>query len=373
MFMASNFVGAWLWHIGTDLVSILRFYTVLFVVMTLGFAFASRLGRHIPSTRLMATGIVLNIIYLALLLALKTQARHYYGLLAALEGLSATFYWLALFVLASAWVNTDQSEWFNGITGTLEAVLGLVIPPLSGWIISRLPGLTGYRTIFAVALLSLLGSLFLIARAPGGSSRTPSPFSYPLGTNPPGWRALGWSFGALGLRDGLYFFVPSLLLYILTGNAILLGIYLALQSVIEGAVFGLLSRSPRKISRIHRLSIATAISLLALPMAFFRLTPSTLFGLGVLIALAYPPYKVALESSALTLIDRYSRTDSDRIRLTAAKEVWINGGRLLSLVFLLGIFALVPHFRLGEFRWIFALWSLVPVIILVTFRKTVDL
>lgn len=370
-FMASSFIGAWFWDIGTGLIPIIVFYSILFVVMIASFGLASRIRSRIKSATLMAVGILMNAGYLGLLLWLQADARHYYVLIAFVEGLSSSFYWLALFVLASSWVQSGQADWYNGWTGTLEAILGLTIPPLSGWIIASLPGLSGYRTVFAIALFSLLGCFMLIAFGKHPTKIRPSvPTSMEMPPAIPGWRRLLWSFWALGMRDGMYFFVPNLLLYIVSHSTVLLGFFVAMQAAIEGLIFWSLARWSAKISRRASLIAATAISLLAFGIVIRPINASTLFELGALVALAYPSYKVALESSALTVIDQHSRHEGDRIQLTGVKEVWINSGRLLSLLMLLAIVGLLPHFRIVNFRWILGLWALLPILIFITYRRS---
>jgi YQGE family putative transporter len=366
--MASSFIGAWFWDIGTGLIPIIIFYSILFFVMVTSFGLASIIRGRIRSLTLITLGILLNIGYLGLLLVLKQDARQYYAWLALVEGLSSSFYWLALFVLASSWVENRQADWYNGWTGTLEAILGLIIPPLSGWIIATLPGISGYRAVFALAFLSLVGCLALISFG-NRPQALPAPRNRrePLPVIP-GWHRLLWSFWALGMRDGIYFFVPGLMLYIVTHSTVLLGFFVAMQAAIEGVIFWLLARWSSKISRRTSLRIATLISILAFFVLRRPLNALTLFGLGVLIALAYPSYKIALESSALTAINRYSAHEGDRIQLTGIKEVWINSGRLLSLLILLAVIGLIPHFQIGNLRWILGFWALLPLVILMTYQ-----
>lgn len=372
MYLASNFIGAWFWDIGTGLRSILLFYTILFVVMVALFGLASRIRGRVKSPVLMTMGIILNALYLFLLLLLKTQARHYFIPLAVLDGLSSSFYWLSLFVLASSWVEPGQESWYNSWTGAIEAVLGLVAPPVSGWVIRTVPGLNGYRMVFFVAFLSLLACTWLILTSRQQAVEAPAPAIGPLPqTFPiiPGWRRMALSFWALGMRDGMYFFVPNLLLYIITRNTLLLGLFSAMQAAIEGGVFWALTRWPGTSMRRVGLLLATGISLSALLLLALPLTALVLFLLGAVIALSYPSFKVALESSALTAITRHSRNEQDRIQLTGTKEVWINGGRLFSLVFLLVLLTALGPLHLPYFRWILGLWSFVPVIIYLTARN----
>ncbi len=369
--MASSFVGAWFWDIGTGLSGIIIFYSVLFATMIAAFGSAPYIRRKWDAPQLMAGGIILNAVYLALLLMLKTQARHYYLPLALIEGVSSSFYWLALFSLAASWVGPGQAAWYNAWTGTLEAILGLCIPPASGWLIDRMPGIVGYRVVFALALCSLLAALVLLAgrkvegsraaiAASGSSNRQELPFI-------PGWRRLLWSFWALGMRDGLYFFLPNLLLFIVTRSTFVLGVFVAAQAFVEGAVFWILTRwHPRGLAAMQ---VATGLSLLAIGVVVGRMDGATLFALGILVGIAYPPYKVALESAALRDINQFSRNDGERIQLTGIKEVWINSGRLLSLLVLLALIAVWPDFHLQDLRWILGGWAAVPAVTYLLYRR----
>ncbi len=366
MYSASNFIGAWFWDIGTGILPILLFYTILFVVMVLSFASASKIRRRLSSARMMTLGIILNAIYLALLLILKTKTRQYYIPLAMLDGLSSSFYWLSLFVLAASWVKSGQAAWYNSWTGTIEAILGLVAPPLSGWIIQAVPGLNGYRVVFFVAFLSLLACAWLVLSQRQLEVSTGAPVLASEGRHLPvipGWRRLVTSFGVLGLRDGMYFFVPSLILYIVTRSTILLGLFNAMQAAIEGVVFWALTRAHGPLAGRMGLVLATGVSLLALGLLWVPLGTGVLFLLGAIIAVSYPAFKVALESSALALITQNSRDDEDRTQLTGIKEVWINSGRLVSLVFLLILLASLGPLHIPDFRWILGLWAFVPLIL----------
>lgn len=373
MFLASNFVGAWFWDIGTGLRPILLFYALIFVMMVTSFGLASKIQGRISSPLLMTLGIVLNALYLALLLILKTKTREYFVPLALLDGLSSSFYWLSLFVLASSWVESGQAAWYNSWTGTIEAVLGLLAPVISGWVIRVLPGLAGYRTVFFIAFVSLLACSWLILTAYHRLPESQLPPDRPHASESthvqiPGWRPLSWSFWALGMRDGLYFFVPSLLLFIVTDNTVLLGAFAAMQAAIEGLLFWALTRWSGALAEEKGLFGAMLVSLMALGLLAVPLTAGVLFLLGAVIAVSYPAFKVRLESAALTAITQVSRDDQDRVRLTGLKEVWINGGRLMSLLIVLGIVTLIRRPDLLVFRWILSLWSFVAVILFFTAR-----
>ncbi len=370
LLIASNFLAAWFWDLGTGLLPIFGFYTVLFATMLLGFALAWRYALPMKSSWLMAGGIGLNLCFLALLLVLRTAVRHDYLPLAVLEGASATAYWLAFYVLAAVWIPPADAGWYNGWTGTLEAILGLIVPPLSGWTIASMEGLEGYQVVFVAALVSLVSCLWLILGGiRHGSLPAPQTARAKSAMAPPAWRPLMWGFWGLGLRDGIYFFLPNVLLFIISRSALWLGVFVAAEAAAQGALFGILTRRTDDRTLSASLLLATVGSMAALALLWMHLTTITLFALGMLTSLAYPPFKVALESSALAAIGRSSRHEDDRVRLTGLKEVWINGGRLISLGVLVLLTITARGVPAGRFRDILALWGMLPLFIYATYRR----
>ncbi|MCY0897895.1 MAG: hypothetical protein OWU33_03005 [Firmicutes bacterium] len=369
MYLASSFVGAWFWNIGTGLRPILVFYATLFAVMVATFAVASR-SRWFPSSALLLTlGIFLNALYLLLMLILRGESRHVLVLLALLDGASASFYWLSLFVLAATWVPAEHVAWYNSWTGTIEAILGLTAPIVSGLVIHSFHHLIGYRLIFLAAFVALMISAALSwSKGPPAAQQL---VAIRQGSSSPavGWGRLLWGFLFLGLRDGLYFFVPGLLLYIVTQNAVWLGVYNAWTAGLQGLAFWLLTR-PRLRQRVEwGLLGATALGLLGMFLWATPLSSWTIMALGAIISLSYPPFKVRLESDALTVIGTASHTYGDRARLTSVKEVWINVGRLVSLSLLILVLMLVPGpVPLRLMRWFLASWSVLPVALYVILR-----
>ncbi|MCY0877542.1 MAG: hypothetical protein OWU84_01150 [Firmicutes bacterium] len=374
LYLASSFVGAWFWQIGTGMRPIVLFYAILFSVMVVAFAVSSRVRLPLSSAALLTLGILLNACYLFLLFLLKTASRHLVVLLAVLDGAAGSFYWLSLFVLAASWVPPQQVTWYNSWTGTLEAILGLAAPVLSGLVIRSFRGLAGYRVIFLTAFLALVAAAALAwVRTPQearGRRLTPGPPLYAFSI--PGWRRLLWSFLLLGLRDGVYFFVPGLMVYIVTHNALWLGVYNAVTAGVQGLGFWILTRSAAQRRTTAGLRVATGLALVGLVLWMVPLSAWTLMGLGVLISLSYPPFKVRLESAALIAISQHSRSEDDRARLTSVKEVWINVGRLASLCFFLLVLGLAPGpVPLLWIRDVLGGWALIALMLYAVLRGLV--
>lgn len=368
--LISAFVSAWLWKIQTGLVPIILLNAILFTVMIGVFHWFPRWGANWDSRKLMGMGILFRVIYVSLLLILRTHARQWYPILGLTNGLAAGFYWLALFVLTSLWVSSERNDWYNGWMGVLETGFGVIMPAIAGYVIASMPGLSGYHLIFLVALILFSGAWTVIMTGPPQKPDPRTDALPPL--NPgPSWPYLLWSIWALGLRDGVFFLIPALLIYIITNSPVWLGLFTAGQAVIQSAEFYLLSRWIRPATRIRWVLAAAVLSIVASAVLWWPMSAGSIYLFGMLIAVAYPPCKVAVEAASLDLIGQSSHTVSDRMVLTGQKEVWINWGRLAGICLLLAVVWTMAGHRLLAIRYVLSVWGLTGPVIVWAFWRLV--
>lgn len=211
---ATSFIGAWFWHLHTPLSAIVLYYLLWFLVMGLVFGWGATTARRLAYQRLRGMGIVVALIYMGLLAVLGPASRHVSWLVAILTGLSSGFYWVSLYVGGAASVSSEQAAWYNAWIGILENVFAIAGPPVAAGIIVAFASGVGYRVVFGLAMTVLAVALILGS----GSARHPA---MAVATEPPPQKALQhvrWSMAALGLRDGLLFFIPGLYLFMVTRN-----------------------------------------------------------------------------------------------------------------------------------------------------------
>jgi hypothetical protein len=266
--------------------------------------------------------------------------------------------------LAARWVAPEQSRWYNSWAGAIEAGLGLAIPPASGALIRLLPDRLGYHVIFGLGVASLTTAAVILMPARRDVAVVPTSRPSPRSRRPPIGRRWFWlllSFSSLGLRDGLYFVIPGLLLFIVSQNAEWLGLYTAMQALLEGGIFFLLAHWQKLAKSRATLVTAATVSLLGVAWIWLPLRPVALFGLGALVACAYPPLKVALESRALEQIQRASTGPAGDTHLTAVKEVAINGGRVVSLLTVVAVVGASSPLHGHDLRLLIGLWAFTPV------------
>lgn len=331
---AASYTGAWLWRIQTPLDRVILYYLLWFGVMT-GIFGVGAVNRHGVTGRTMQNlGLIVAIVYLGAFAALGSAARGWVWALAGLTGLASGLYWLALYAQAAHTVHSSQGAQYTAWLGVVETSAGVAVPPLTGLAIATLPGLMGYRLIFLGAAVLVCVALALSRNEPGESMKQEPVDREPASAR---WHLVLYSMAALGLRDGVLFFIPGLYLFVVTGRPVLLGTYLALAAAIQTLAFWVYGQRPW-----HPL-ITLATSLAGGAALWLAPPVPGIFALGLLTGAIYPAFKVPLESHALTVIQALSPSSGEGVRRTSAKELALNLGRVAGFAALWLVVVFVPH------------------------------
>ena len=336
---AASFTGAWLWRIHTPVNSVILYYLLWFGVMT-GIFGVGALNRHpVTAPTVRDLGLSVAVIYLGAFAALGSDSRGWVWALAGLTGLASGLYWLALYTQAAQTVRSAQGASYAVWLGVVETGAGIAVPPLAGLAIAAVPGLAGYRLIF-------LGSAVLVCAALVMSRierpEPAKPEQVDLRPATARWRLVLYSMAALGLRDGVLFFIPGYYLFVLTARPVLLGMYLALTAAVQTIAFWVYGRRPWP-------PLSTLAASLAGGAALWLASPVPgIFVLGLVTAATYPAFKVPLESHALAVIKDLSGSSGPAVRRTSAKELALNVGRVGGLATL----------------WLAVVWSAHPIPVL---------
>ncbi len=305
------------------------------------------------SRTMQALGLSVAIIYLGAFAVLGSDARGWVWALAGLTGLGSGLYWLALYAQAAHTVHASQATQYTAWLGVVETGAGVAVPPLTGLVIAALPGLVGYRLIFLGAAVLVAVALTLSQIEPGESTlREPADLE-PASAQ---WRLTLYSMAALGLRDGVLFFIPGLYLFVLTDRPALLGTYLALVAAVQTVAFWVYGHRPWPPLATLAVSLAGGATLWLAPPV------PGIFALGLLTGATYPAFKVPLESQALTAIRDLSSSVGLEVRLTSVKELALNVGRVAGLGVLWLVIVLVAH-PIPVMREILIGWSAIAMIL----------
>ena len=145
--LSGVFISTFLLTGGSSLRVVGLFYILGFFFESCGYFIVASLSRTWKTTRLTRLGLALYAgSYLALLL-LREQTLLLIPLTAFLASTGAAFYWLPYHNYTINYTTPDNRQQGISFMGMVGNLIVLVAPPLSGFLVSRLPGLSGYTVI----------------------------------------------------------------------------------------------------------------------------------------------------------------------------------------------------------------------------------
>lgn len=356
--VSEPFLNAYLWSAGSGWAGIAWFKLSQYVAMVLVFPVAGWLARRAgPRLPLrVAAAAVGTALALTAWLGGAAQ-RHLLGL-GLLLGAGWALYWLAQLVLAvDLTVGAWRDRW-QGLLRGLGRLAGVVAPLAAGGVVAALGRPRGFTWLFVAGLALLAASALASLALPPPGPSPPDAVDWRLAL--PGrrrdrdWSAVLLAHLALAWRDGVFFFVPALLIFTLSGSALDMGAYLAGTQALSLTVCAVHARwggpGLRRASLLAGCAGATAAAVLLClgsDLAF-------VWGFGWLATGLQPLLRVPAEAVAVEVIGRRPEL---RVERTVVKEVSVNAARALSVAALLLV---VEGAGPGGIRWWLVATSAAP-------------
>ncbi|MBN2980740.1 MFS transporter [Cohnella algarum] len=343
--LSSTFVNVYLWKIKNDLTMIGWFAVVHQIVMALTFWLAGKWVKEGDKLGAIRIGIAVAAAFYGLVLLLGPSAVRFIPLLGTVQGISSGLFWLAYNIIYFEATNRDSRDRFNGRAGLLGSGSSMLAPWLSGIVIARLGGTYGYRLIFSISVgVFIAGVLlsFLLKRRPRLGS-----YEWSLGlkrlrdrSNP--WRTVTLAMVAQGLREGIFGFMITLLVYISTGSELRLGNYTLYTSAVGLVSFWLIGRMYKPAYRKWGLfSGALMLSLAILPL-FWNVGYATLLVFGIATSLFMPLYTIPVVSFVFDLIGQDKESAERRVESVITRELALNAGRLIGTIAFIAVVSYRP-------------------------------
>lgn len=310
-----------------------------YLAMAVTFIMAGRLAKNVDRVIAIRLGVFIHAIFYLIVLLLGKLSVKYIIVLGIVLGIGAGYFWLAFNVLYFEITNRDNRDIFNGINGLLTSTGGIIAPVLSGWLITRMDDLIGYRLIFTVSFIifgiAVVVSLFLKRRLTRGDFKLWRILKMCVRRDTH-WFWVNLAMIAQGVREGVFVFLIGLLVFVTTDNELVLGSFATISSAVSLVGFLVVGKFLRKSWRNRFLCLgAVLLGLVVLPF-IWRADTTNLFVLGVGAALFYPIYMVPLTSKTFDVIGESQQTARQRVEYVVARELALNVGRVLSvLVFLI--------------------------------------
>ncbi|MDX8291166.1 MFS transporter [Metabacillus indicus] len=338
--LSNAFVNVYLWKQSGSFLDLGIYNLTIVILQPITFIIAGRWAKKIDRVIVFRLGVAfLAVFYLSVLL-IGDRAADNLILLGGLLGIGSGFYWLSFNVLTFEITEPETRDFFNGFLGVMTSSAGMIGPIVAGFVISRLAGDTGYKTIFSLSLAlffcAVILSLFLKRRHANGRFLLMDVLKERKRNM--NWRMITNAHFFQGLREGTFIFVIGVLVFITTGSELALGKYGLINSAVAFVFYYLATRMITKKMR-KKFILAGGILLYAsIFLLLFDLTYTKLIIYAISIAVAYPLLLVPYISLTYDVIGRSWNAGEARIEYIVVRELFLNMGRITSiLLFILSV------------------------------------
>lgn len=334
--LSGLFVQAYMFEQGGDLGALSRFNFAVFVASSLAFLVLGPLvkrGRAIVAVRI---GLLLQVFFFLAVLALGSQAGNYLSLLGAASGLAVGSFWVGQNILMQRSTTEPEARArFWGYHSACVSATALIGPFTGSRLVAGLGHGLGYQVLFGLALLCYAAAAILTAGVQAEPSSQPYRLLDGLRDDRPGrpwWRTLG-AHATFGFRDGLLSFLPSILVYIATGDAKAMGNLSLITSAIGLVTATLVGRKLGRQRWLAAILLSGLIQGLAAFAMLLELSFTTLLLYMIVVAFCSPFLNVPFITHTF---DTIGSTGPDlEVERIVVRECFLVVGRAGGTLFLL--------------------------------------
>lgn len=301
--------------------------------------------------------IIFNLFYLVLLL-LQQNAVHYIFVLGLLSALASSFYWQSYLKLLQDFTDTGSMNRTLSILSLAGSAASLVLPMVSGVVISNLPGSLGYYAVFSISFVFSLVTAFLTSRIPVSRVKYRSNLilTYKTLLRAKSARLMMIGEFTRGMRDVVFPLYISMVFFKVVENEAILGLNTMVSGL--GGVIScyLAGRYINEGNKLKFLMITPIIMLVVALPTFIAVTSTVLFVLAAVNTFL----AVFISNPAMsTMFNMFKRFDKDfnTPQIMAVREVFLESGRSLGLL----IFVLLSA-NAGQYAIAFLLLNLTAVL-----------
>lgn len=341
IFLSNTFVNIYLWKQSGAYSTIAIYNLAVFLFQGATFVFAGRLAKKVDRIIVLRLGVMFLSLFFLGVLIIGDRASTFNFTLGSLLGIGYGLYWLAFNVLTFEITEPDTRDFFNGFLGVLESLGGMIGPALSGFIIAKATDNIGYNIIFAVSFtlfLLAVGCSFLIKKRPAKGQ-----FHFKLILSErkenPNWKRILHAHFFQGLREGIFLFVISIWVFIVTGSEFSLGMFNLILSGLSFLFYFLTTKFVHAQLRKHSILIGALILYFSIFIILFQVSYPKLLIYAILIGIAYPLINVPYVSLTYDVIGKARYAKELRIEYIVVRELFVNIGRVFSIiVFIISIY-----------------------------------
>lgn len=332
------FINTLLYRVTGNSNAVLEYNMVFYFCSSAFFYVSYKVMKSRPPVLTLRIGITGFIVLYLVFFCVFSHLAQFWLILALLHGIANAFYWTSHILLLGQYTTDDNRDLAVCFTGLVNGVGTLVMPAISGSVISLAGGMSGYVIMFAFSLAAAVGTLFLAKNLhPVG----------PLGGKTHYLRILKLYFTqkvfcCIGIgeflkcfRDGIMTFYLNILLFQIIENEALVGFNTLLTggaAIFASFVYGKVVNTRRRIPSMY---LATSMLVFCTLGLFLQLSPVTIILFGILnsflnLFLANPSSTIVYHLTNEITMLRELRGD-----FYGVKETFVGLGRICGISFVL--------------------------------------
>ncbi len=338
IFLSNTFVNIFLWKQAEgNYTTIALYHLAVYILQPLTFIIAGKWAKKVDRVIVLRLGVTFLSLFFMTVLLVGDHAAKFNIMLGSILGIGYGFYWLAFNVLTFEITEPENRDFFNGFFGLLQSFGGMVGPFSAGFIISKMKALTGYTTIFSISLslfiVAVICSLFVNRRSAEGKFY----FKRILieRTRNKNWAKVLRANFSQGLREGVFLFVISIWVFLVTDSELSLGTFNLVYSACSFVCYYLVTRFIKPPMRKRAIFIGGMILYFSIYLILFFHSYTVLLIYAAIIGTAYPIIYVPYFSLSYDVIGSAWNAKSMRIEYIVVKELFLNSGRVFSLLLFL--------------------------------------
>ncbi|WP_411830653.1 MFS transporter [Paenibacillus lautus] len=341
--LSGTFLNVYLWKSRQDYTMLGWFTIAQQVALGLTFWAAGKWVKEHNKMNALRLGIAVSGLFYLCVLWAGRDAVHYIWPLGLLFGVSLGLFWLAFNVVYFEVSSAENRDWFNGWIGLLGSITGIIGPWLAGWIITMMHGDRGYRFIFTVSMVIFAATVvlsFFLRKRP-----VQSDYHWLEGVSRLKEGGV-WKYAVLGLavqgiREGVFSFLITLLVFVATDQESKLGQYALITSAVSLVSYWACGKWFKPKFRKTGMLVGSILMLLVILPLLFAVNYTTLLVLGIGTSLFIPLYMMPAISASFDLMGVNEENVEKRVELVVLRELSLTVGRITGLL----VFILVLSFR----------------------------
>lgn len=344
IFLSNTFVNIYLWKQSGDYVTIAVYNLAVYIFQPLMFIVAGRMAKKVDRVIVLRLGVIFLSLFFLTVLWVGEKAATYNFLLGGLLGIGYGFYWLAYNVLTFEITEPETRDFFNGFFGIMQSFGGMIGPALAGFIIAQMTDDVGYTVIFAVSFLlficAVVCSFFLNRRKAEGDFH----FKRVLveHNHNKNWRRILHAHIVQGLREGIFLFIISIWVFLVTKSELALGMFNLTLSGLSLVFYFIATKFIKPSLRKKAILTGGLIVYFSIYIILFHISYPQLIIYAIMIGMAYPILNVPYASLTYDVIGKAWKAKDLRIEYIVVRELFVNIGRVSSIVMFLIAISLFP-------------------------------